>query len=290
MPAQFLTDSALNAALERILRDAEEQLILISPYIKLHERLQALLKARVTDDKLFIQVVFGKNKENPSKSMSMAELEFFMQFPNIEIRYEKRLHAKYYTNDSEALITSMNLYDYSQDNNIESGILTRAYPLVSVSSLADRITGGDDVDRKAIQYFEEVVKQSELIYKKEPEYTSALLGLTKKYTGSKIRLDKVVDFVGGKLQDGTKPIGSRSAPSPASAPAPSGYCIRTGKPVPFDIKKPMCEAAMKSWEQYRKPDYPEKYCHFSGEPSNGETSFAKPILKKNWSKAKPLIN
>lgn len=52
MPAQFLTDSALNAALERILREAEEQLILISPFIKLHDRLQALLKQRLNDDKL----------------------------------------------------------------------------------------------------------------------------------------------------------------------------------------------------------------------------------------------
>ena len=37
-------------------------------------------------------------------------------------------------------------------------------------------------------------------------------------------------------------------------------------------------------------DYLEKYCHFSGEPSNGETSFNKPILKKNWKKAKAKFN
>lgn len=36
------------------------------------------------------------------------------------------------------------------------------------------------------------------------------------------------------------------------------------------------------------PDYKEKYCHFSGEPSNGETSVNKPILKKNWKKAQNI--
>jgi hypothetical protein len=48
----------------------------------------------------------------------------------------------------------------------------------------------------------------------------------------------------------------------------------------------MCDEAYKSWAQYSKVDYPEKYCHFSGERSDGETSFEKPILRKYWGKAK----
>jgi hypothetical protein len=117
MPARFLTDSDLNAALERIFKDAGKQLLLISPYIKLHDRLLALLRMRLDDQDLFIQVVFGKNEEDPGKSMLKEDLEFFMQFPNIEIRHQRRLHAKYYTNDKEAIITSMNLYSYSQWSN-----------------------------------------------------------------------------------------------------------------------------------------------------------------------------
>jgi phosphatidylserine/phosphatidylglycerophosphate/cardiolipin synthase-like enzyme len=46
----------------------------------------------------------------------------------------------------------------------------------------------------------------------------------------------------------------------------------------------------KVWSQFGDPDYPEKFCHFSGEPSNGETSVSKPILKKNWKKAKEIFN
>ena len=46
--------------------------------------------------------------------------------------------------------------------------------------------------------------------------------------------------------------------------------------------------AYKSWAQYEDETYREKYCHFSGEPSNGETSFAKPILRKNWKEAKAI--
>ena len=67
-----------------------------------------------------------------------------------------------------------------------------------------------------------------------------------------------------------------------------GYCIRTGLQIPFDSKHPMCDNAYQSWKKFNNPDYQEKYCHFSGELSNGDTSYAKPILRKNWTKAKEI--
>ena len=70
---------------------------------------------------------------------------------------------------------------------------------------------------------------------------------------------------------------------------PQGYCIRTGKKIPFNVEKPMSYDAWSEWSLYNNPDYPEKFCHFSGEPSNGETTYAKPILKKNWKKAKEIF-
>lgn len=51
----------------------------------------------------------------------------------------------------------------------------------------------------------------------------------------------------------------------------------------------MNNEAYQSWSKFSNPDYPEKYCHFSGEPSNGETTFARPILKKNWARAKEVF-
>ncbi len=71
---------------------------------------------------------------------------------------------------------------------------------------------------------------------------------------------------------------------------PTGYCIRTGVEIPFNVEKPMSYEAYKVWSQFGDPDYPEKFCHFSGEPSNGETSVSKPILKKNWKKAKEIFD
>ena len=41
--------------------------------------------------------------------------------PNIEIAHRKNLHAKFYANEDGSIMTSMNLYAYSQDVNIETG-------------------------------------------------------------------------------------------------------------------------------------------------------------------------
>ncbi|MCW5923575.1 MAG: hypothetical protein KIS77_14620 [Saprospiraceae bacterium] len=56
--------------------------------------------------------------------------------------------------------------------------------------------------------------------------------------------------------------------------------------ITFNVEKPLSYDAYKSWSKFGDPNYAEKFCHFSGESSNGETSVAKPILKKNWQKAK----
>lgn len=279
--AKFLTGPALTAALHNILEQAETELILISPYIKLHDSVRSALFSHKDKHELAITVVYGKNEDDVEKSMSKADMEFLASFPNIRILYEKRLHAKYYANETDALVTSMNLHSFSQNNNIEAGILTQLGLL--------SIIGGQDsnLDTQAIQTFRRVIEQAELIYEKVPEYEKVNLGLSKRYIRSVIQMNKVdekLGFVVSRSKTATKP--SRTPQSTGSKP--SGYCIRTGTPIPFNPQRPMTEAAFKSWSKFSNPDYAEKFCHFSGEPSNGETTFAKPILRKYWLRAKEV--
>lgn len=94
-----------------------------------------------------------------------------------------------------------------------------------------------------------------------------------------------------QLFDFTPSIIKKSPSSPKSTQANTaaiGYCIRTGVKIPFNLEKPMSYEAYKIWAQYGDPQYSEKFCHFSGEDSKGETSVAKPILNKNWKKAKEM--
>jgi hypothetical protein len=113
-----------------------------------------------------------------------------------------------------------------------------------------------------------------------------MLGLSKKYALSIIEVDKLTDFFNNKI----KYYGHKETIAPKQIQKPSGYCIRTGAPIPFNTKHPMNNTAYESWKKFNNPDYPEKYCHFSGELSNGETTFSRPILRKNWNKAKEIHN
>jgi hypothetical protein len=190
--AKFLTGNELNSELEKLLERAEEQIILVSPYIKLHDRYISVLRTKIENPKVEIIIVFGKNEEDLSRSMKENDFNFFKEFPNIEIRYEKRLHAKYYSNESSAILTSMNLYNFSQDNNIEAGVMTKATLLGNIAS--NLVTNEDSFDKAAWSYFSRVIEQSNLLFKRIPEYESAMLGLSKKYKLSKIEVDKLTDF------------------------------------------------------------------------------------------------
>jgi hypothetical protein len=177
--AKFLTGNELNTEVEKIFERADEQIILISPYIKLHDRFISTLRTKIDNHKLEITIVFGKNEEDISKSMKHEDFNFFKDFPNIQIRYERRLHAKYYSNETTAILTSMNLYTYSQDNNIEAGVMTKATLLGNfVGKLWD---GEESFDSQAWTYFKRVIDQSDLLFKKTPQYESAMLGFSKKF-------------------------------------------------------------------------------------------------------------
>jgi hypothetical protein len=260
----------------------------------LHDRIRDELKKKKSEDRLKIVIVFGKNEDDKHKSLSVDDLNFFKEFPNIEICYEKNLHAKYYASDQTSLITSMNLHQFSQNNNIEVGI--QMFPKGVIGLVADVIkSGGTDCDGDSMEYFDGVIKNSEKLFVKTPQYDSGIFSKT--YTGSTIGLDKLDHFFQQPESDYTsarsyslnqysknKPFVTNSVE--ASKP---GFCIRTGVQIPFNPSRPLSNEAYKSWSRYSDPNYAEKFCHFSGEPSNGETSVGKPIMKKNWSKAKGVI-
>ncbi|PHR13188.1 MAG: hypothetical protein COA40_06740 [Aequorivita sp.] len=283
--ARFLKGNDLNAELERIFETAQGDIILISPYINLHDRYKSSLLTKLRNDRIKITVLFGKNEEDMSKSMKQEDFDFFKQFPNIEILYEKRLHAKYYANESRAILTSMNLYGFSQNNNIEAGVLMEKKGLAA-------FTSANNLDEEAWQYFSTVVDQAELLFKKVPVYEKKNILSSTKYVRSEIEIDKLSEFFNNKNYQKVykKNIPTRGDKITSSSTNTTGYCIRTGKEIPFNIEKPMDYEAFKMWNKYKNPDFPEKYCHFSGELSNGETSVNKPVLNKNWKVAKEKFN
>ncbi|MCE7926795.1 MAG: hypothetical protein DYG98_27470 [Haliscomenobacteraceae bacterium CHB4] len=289
--AKFLTTFDINAELANLIRQAGSEIILVSPYIKLHTGIRDILALKKNDPEISITVMFGKNGDNIPKSLGKEDFDFLKTFPNITIRYSERLHAKYYANESSAILTSMNLYDYSQNNNIEFGILLKTN---FVKDIAVALAGDPSLDSQAYGYFQdEVIPKARIMFRRAPEFDKGIAGtgVGKKYIRSVEQINDLEMYYRNVTGD-AKSLKSVSVPperQSASSTPIQGYCIRTGKRIPFNPKRPLSDDAYKSWSQFSNSDYPEKYCHFSGEPSNGETTFARPILRKNWTRAKEVF-
>jgi phosphatidylserine/phosphatidylglycerophosphate/cardiolipin synthase-like enzyme len=176
--AAFVKDTEINLLLEDLISEAKELLVLICPYFKLHERLRDHLKLRKDDHSLRIVVVFGKNEEDPSKSLNREDFEFLKSFPYVDVAYEKRLHAKYYANEKRGLITSLNLHTHSHNNNIEVGVMFQSKNLLK--SLTDQTLGGltsilydtEDLASEAHEHFINTYRNAEKIFSKEPKYSN----------------------------------------------------------------------------------------------------------------------
>jgi phosphatidylserine/phosphatidylglycerophosphate/cardiolipin synthase-like enzyme len=113
--AKFLNTSATNYFLEELIKGASERLILISPFLKINDRVKELLEDK-NRLKIDVRIVFGKNELHPEEINWLRELSF------VRTSFCKNLHAKCYLNEESCIITSLNLYEFSQVNNNEMGV------------------------------------------------------------------------------------------------------------------------------------------------------------------------
>jgi PLD-like domain len=114
--AKFLNTRKAVAAIEDLIKEAEEKLILISPYLKLSKDFKELLTYRNSKDRI-TTVIFGKQELKPDEMKFLESLRFVI------LKFNEDLHAKCYVNDKQMIITSLNLYEFSMANNKEMGVL-----------------------------------------------------------------------------------------------------------------------------------------------------------------------
>jgi phosphatidylserine/phosphatidylglycerophosphate/cardiolipin synthase-like enzyme len=116
--AKFLNTSATNYFLEELIKGARDRLILISPFLRLNDRIKELLadKNRL---KIDVRIVYGKSELQPQ------EIDWLRELTYIRTSFCKNLHAKCYMNEEMCIVTSLNLYEFSQVNNNEMGVLVR---------------------------------------------------------------------------------------------------------------------------------------------------------------------
>ncbi|OUD12331.1 phospholipase D family protein [Thioflexithrix psekupsensis] len=116
--AKFLNTSATNYFLEELIKNAKDRLILISPFLRLNDKIKELLEDK-NRLKIDVRVVYGKNELQPEEIKWLKDLTY------LRTSFCKNLHAKCYLNEETCIITSLNLYEFSQVNNNEMGVLVQ---------------------------------------------------------------------------------------------------------------------------------------------------------------------
>ncbi|WP_069660252.1 phospholipase D family protein [Arcticibacter eurypsychrophilus] len=239
--AKFLNTTGVSYHLEDLIKGTKDRLILISPYLQFNDRIKEHLN-NLNIQKRDIRIVYRENK------LHVDENNWLESQIGVRTSICKNLHAKCYINENEAIITSMNLYEFSQQNNNEMGIY---------------ISKIQDPD----------------LYSSAMEEAQRLLTISEEIRVTVKKVSSESSFRSDKKSSDEKTLVSKSLNNL------NGFCIRTGLSIPFNIEKPMNYDSFKSWSKFGDPTYPEKFCHFTGEKSNGETSVQRPIMKKNWKRA-----
>jgi len=115
--AKFLNSHHTIAELSDLFKNSEQFLIIISPYLKIPNNFKSILKS------INFQKIDGRIIYDSRNSLKQEELDFLKNIKGMKIFSCENLHAKCFINEKMGIITSMNLYEYSQTNNWEMGIL-----------------------------------------------------------------------------------------------------------------------------------------------------------------------
>ena len=113
--AKFLTAAAASNQLEKLIQSSNERLWLISPYLKISKRIKEYIEDRDLF-KIDIRIIYGKTE------LQHDEINWLNKLKSTKTSFKQSLHAKCYMNEETCIITSMNLYEYSQRNNDEMGV------------------------------------------------------------------------------------------------------------------------------------------------------------------------
>lgn len=113
---KFITTTETAYLIEKMITDAAKFICILSPYLAIHSRLKKIIeeKSKKTKD---IKIIFVCRESELKK----REREWIEALSNSIIFYNPTLHAKCYFTEKFAIVTSLNLIEYSMVNNIEFG-------------------------------------------------------------------------------------------------------------------------------------------------------------------------
>ena len=217
--AEFLTTNGCADRLEQLVTNARETLFLVSPYVQTAPIiLERLIEA--SERGVEITLIYGK------KDLRAAERVNLARIPRLKLRFLENLHAKCYASESGVLITSLNLYAYSDKTNREMGVL------LSVQ---------------------------------EPAYETAMREIRSMLVAAVDAPPSEAEASLAVEKGKSHPKMERSSQTRRSSSESNGYCVRCHVDIALNSERPLCHDCFETWNLYANPDYPERWCHECGD-------------------------
>ena len=198
-----------------IIKNSKEFCFLVTPFYQPWTILNRELEKAARQEKKIVFIL----RNTDENRFNCDSLNYDYGF---DVVFVDRLHTKLYLNECEALISSMNLYESSKDNNYELGYYfgnrTQAKNLKEAVIDNDILMGDWNILRG--RYFNNYESPKNQRFDRE------------------------------NIQD--------SAPRNLGD---NGFCIRCGEPIPLDPARPLCDECFKSWSQWNNYGFYERFCH-----------------------------
>jgi hypothetical protein len=235
---EVLDTYMINKEITEVCECSKKQLVIISPFLKINDKLRRSIESAVNRS-VKLTVIYGKNE------MDKDTYEWLKALPYCNIGFLKNLHAKLILNEEAAVLSSMNLYEYSQVNNHELGVLVR---------MKDRKNEYKELILQSIRIINAAVKQYGKWNLEDLE--KPLQGLIHKDA----IFVPVSEVVGELLKEEVQDAPKRETRL--------RHCIRCGSVTPSYHEFVYCGRCFESWKQYCNTKYVEKegHCYICGKP------------------------
>lgn len=280
--AEFLTTSDVTAHLEKIIKEAKSRLVLISPYLQINPKIKTLLQDKdreiqtKVESRLSKMISALKNEDATAKmkihivyrndKLHADESTWLQSLSSIEIIPLRNLHAKCYLNEDYALITSMNLYQFSQVHNYEMGILVA------------RKNWDNSRDNELYQAIEKHAEELIRYGKEEDSVVNPVIPSTETPTHSEA-------VPATPRPPKQSPSLKRKTTTPTLERPYRAQCIRCDDPIATE-SQPFCDTDWGTWDQHKKDSWPGKVCLFCEAP---KTYDRQPLCLKCYNEHKSIL-
>lgn len=243
---EFLTTNNTLAHLERVIDQAHQQIVLISPYVQIPPGIQRRLQSAAARG-VPTAFVYGKKlKLKDEQFLALGAV------PGLQLGFLESLHAKCYFSDAGLILTSLNLYEASRDNWEMGVFATPDEPLYAdAAAEASRI-----MQAATLMPIQQVAQ----------------------HLSTQAALKQIAGQLGSTsaVKEAASPYRSLAGRSRKSAAA-KGHCIRCSDAIALNPNVPHCKKCYRSWKRFENRDYQENHCHDCGQKQ--PTSVAKPLCR-----------